>query len=45
MVLKQYCLGCHASYLIADEASGLAAVVDPQRDVEQCLVAFDTVAG
>ena len=36
MVLKQYCLGClaHASYLIADEASGLAAVVDPQRDVE-----------
>jgi hydroxyacylglutathione hydrolase len=39
MVLKQYYLGClaHASYLIADEASGLAAVVDPQRDVEQYL--------
>ncbi len=37
MVLKQYYLGClaHASYLIADEASGVAAVVDPQRDVEQ----------
>ena len=37
MVLKQYYLGClaHASYLIADEASGHAAVVDPQRDVAQ----------
>ncbi len=37
MILKQYYLGClaHASYLIADEASGEAAVVDPQRDVEQ----------
>jgi glyoxylase-like metal-dependent hydrolase (beta-lactamase superfamily II)/rhodanese-related sulfurtransferase len=40
MVLKQYYLGClaHASYLIADQESGLAAVVDPQRDVEQYLV-------
>ncbi len=39
MVLEQYYLGClaHASYLIADEASGQAAVVDPQRDVEQYL--------
>ena len=39
MVLKQYYLGClaHASYLVADEASGAAAVVDPQRDVEQYL--------
>ena len=39
VILKQYYLGClaHASYLIADEASGLAAVVDPQRDVEQYL--------
>jgi len=39
VVLKQYYLGClaHASYLIADEASGTAAVVDPQRDVEQYL--------
>jgi glyoxylase-like metal-dependent hydrolase (beta-lactamase superfamily II)/rhodanese-related sulfurtransferase len=37
MVLKQYYLGClaHASYLIADQVSGEAAVVDPQRDVEQ----------
>ena len=37
MILKQYYLGClaHASYLIADQDSGEAAVVDPQRDVEQ----------
>ena len=39
MFLKQYYLGClaHASYLIADEASGTAIVVDPQRDVQQYL--------
>ncbi len=39
MILKQYYLGClaHASYLIADEASGEAAVVDPQRDVDRYL--------
>jgi hydroxyacylglutathione hydrolase len=39
MILKQYYLGClaHASYLIADPYSGIAAVVDPQRDVEQYL--------
>jgi hydroxyacylglutathione hydrolase len=37
MILKQYYLGClaHASYLIADEESGTAAVVDPQRDVDE----------
>lgn len=37
MVLKQYYLGClaHASYLLADPDAGVAAVVDPQRDVEQ----------
>ena len=37
MLLKQYYLGClaHASYLITVEASGRAAVVDPQRDVGQ----------
>jgi glyoxylase-like metal-dependent hydrolase (beta-lactamase superfamily II)/rhodanese-related sulfurtransferase len=37
MILKQYYLGClaHASYLIADRESGQAAVVDPQRDVQQ----------
>jgi glyoxylase-like metal-dependent hydrolase (beta-lactamase superfamily II)/rhodanese-related sulfurtransferase len=39
MILKQYYLGClaHASYLVGDEAAGVAAVVDPQRDVEQYL--------
>jgi len=39
VILKQYYLGClaHASYLIADPGSGVAAVVDPQRDVEQYL--------
>ncbi|HWZ52569.1 MAG TPA: MBL fold metallo-hydrolase [Granulicella sp.] len=39
MYLKQYYLGClaHASYLLADEASATAIVVDPQRDVQQYL--------
>jgi glyoxylase-like metal-dependent hydrolase (beta-lactamase superfamily II) len=37
MILEQYYLGClaHASYLIADEHSGVAAVIDPQRDVDR----------
>jgi hydroxyacylglutathione hydrolase len=37
MVLKQFYLPClaHASYLIGDEATGTAAVVDPQRDTDQ----------
>src|SRR5580693_6927376 len=37
MFLKQYYLGClaHASYLIGDEASTTAIVVDPQRDIQQ----------
>jgi len=39
MILKQYYLGClaHASYLVADEKSGHAVVVDPQRDIDQYL--------
>jgi rhodanese-related sulfurtransferase/glyoxylase-like metal-dependent hydrolase (beta-lactamase superfamily II) len=39
MVLKQYYLGClaHASYLLGDEASSTAIVVDPQRDIQQYL--------
>ena len=39
MWLKQYYLGClaHASYLIADTATGTAIVVDPQRDIDQYL--------
>jgi hydroxyacylglutathione hydrolase len=37
VILKQYYLGClaHASYLVADEQSKAAAVVDPQRDVDE----------
>ena len=37
MIFKQFYLGClaHASYLIGDEATGTAAVVDPQRDTDQ----------
>lgn len=39
MILKQYYLGClaHASYLVGDVASGVAVVVDPQRDIDQYL--------
>ena len=35
MILEQYYLGClaQASYLIGDEESGVAVVVDPRRDV------------
>ena len=37
MILKQYYLGClaHASYLLGDEASATAIIVDPQRDIQQ----------
>jgi glyoxylase-like metal-dependent hydrolase (beta-lactamase superfamily II)/rhodanese-related sulfurtransferase len=37
LILKQFYLPClaHASYLIGDEATGAAAVVDPQRDTDQ----------
>ena len=37
MILKQFYLPClaHASYLIGDEATGTAVVVDPQRDIDQ----------
>ncbi|HUE28745.1 MAG TPA: MBL fold metallo-hydrolase [Solirubrobacteraceae bacterium] len=43
MILKQYYLGClaHASYLVADRVGGPAAVIDPQRDIEQYLVDAD----
>jgi len=39
MILKQFYLNClaHASYLVGDETSGRAVVVDPQRDVDQYL--------
>jgi len=37
VILKQFYLPClaHASYLIGDEETGAAAVVDPQRDIDQ----------
>ena len=40
MILKQFYLNClaHASYLIADEQTSIAAVIDPQRDVAQYLI-------
>lgn len=39
MIIKQYYLGClaHASYLVGDEASSTAVIVDPQRDIQQYL--------
>jgi hydroxyacylglutathione hydrolase len=39
MILKQYYLGClaHASYLLGDEDSSTAIIVDPQRDIQQYL--------
>ena len=43
MILKQFYLNClaHASYLVGDERSGTAVVVDPQRDIDQYLAAAD----
>lgn len=37
MILKQFYLPClaHASYVIGDEQTGTAVVVDPQRDTDQ----------
>jgi len=39
VIFKQFYLPClaHASYLIGDESTGMAAVVDPQRDTDQYL--------
>jgi hydroxyacylglutathione hydrolase len=39
MILKQFYLNClaHASYLIGDEETRTAAVIDPRRDVEPYL--------
>lgn len=39
MILEQFYLNClaHASYVVGDETTHVAAVVDPQRDVEQYL--------
>lgn len=39
MILKQFYLPClaHASYVVGDEQTGVAAVVDPQRDTDHYL--------
>ena len=39
MIFTQYYLDClsQASYLVADEATGQAVVVDPRRDVAEYL--------
>ena len=39
MILRQFYLNClaHASYLVGDEQTHVAAVVDPQRDIDQYL--------
>jgi hydroxyacylglutathione hydrolase len=44
MILKQYYLSClaHASYLLGDEASSTAIVVDPQRDIQKYLADAET---
>jgi len=43
VIFEQYYLDClsHASYLIGDETSGVAVVVDPQRDVSGYLADAD----
>jgi hydroxyacylglutathione hydrolase len=43
MILKQFYLNClaHASYLVADERTRVAAVIDPQRDVDQYIAFAD----
>lgn len=39
MIIKQFYLGClaHASYLVVDERTRRAVVIDPQRDIDQYL--------
>ncbi len=39
MLLQQFYLKClaHASYIVADEGTRAAAVIDPQRDIDQYL--------
>lgn len=43
MIFQQFYLNClaHASYVIGDEGSSVAAVVDPQRDVDRYLAFAD----
>ncbi len=44
MILHQFYLNClaHASYLVGDERSRIAAVVDPQRDIDQYIAFADS---
>src|SRR6266496_791939 len=46
MIFKQFYLPClaHASYVIGDEETGTAAVIDPQRDTDQ-YIAFASEHG
>ncbi len=43
MFLKQFYLGClaHASYMIGDEESRAAVIVDPRRDIDEYLAEAD----
>jgi len=43
MILEQYYIEClsHASYLIGDETTGRAVVVDPRRDIGDYLADAD----
>lgn len=43
MIFQQFYLNClaHASYIIGDEQTGIAAVVDPQRDIDRYLTFAD----
>jgi glyoxylase-like metal-dependent hydrolase (beta-lactamase superfamily II)/rhodanese-related sulfurtransferase len=43
MIFKQFYLNClaHASYLVGDEETHTAAIVDPRRDIEQYLEEAD----
>lgn len=43
MLFQQFYLNClaHASYLVADESTRIAAVVDPQRDIDRYLAFAD----
>src|SRR5277367_5972297 len=46
MILKQYYLGClaHASYLLGDEATATAIIVDPQRDIQEYVADAEKLA-
>src|SRR5690242_16186733 len=43
MILEQYYIEClsHASYLVGDETTGRAVVVDPRRDIDEYLADAD----